>query len=95
MRNINRIGPVTTVAYTASSAANGTALPPGRYRLASSTASHVRASATPAPTAVVGDTLLAIGATIEHYVAPDGEGQYVAAIRDSADGTLFITRIYP
>lgn len=77
----------TNLTITATSAATSSALETGAVvRMVCSSAVHFRTAAT-GPTAVTGDTLLPAN-TIEWFVS---EGDYVAAIRDSADGTCYLT----
>lgn len=77
----------TTVSVTSTSAATSTALTTGAVvRVVCTQAVHFRTAST-SPTALATDTLLPAN-TIEWFVS---EGDYFAAIRDSADGTCYLT----
>ncbi len=77
----------TNVSISATSAATASALETGRViRVVCDTTVHFRTAST-SPTAVATDTLLPAN-TIEWFVS---EGDYFAAIRDSANGTCYLT----
>jgi hypothetical protein len=76
----------TTLSVTAASAATSVITPNSVVRVICTSAVHFRTAAT-SPTAVATDTLLPAN-TIEWFVS---EGDYFAAIRDSADGTCYLT----
>jgi hypothetical protein len=78
----------TTISVSGSSAATSSALSSGRVvRLVCNTAVHFRMSTTASPTALSTDSFLPAN-TVEWFVS---EGDYVAAIQDSASGTCYLT----
>ncbi len=80
----------TNLSVTAASAATGTALTAGSVvRIVCTQAIHWRTART-SPTAVGTDTLLPAN-TIEWIISEGPEGDFFAAIRDSADGTCYLT----
>jgi len=93
-RPYSAIGATVAVAFTATSAATAAALAPGHYRVAATTACFVKSGNT-APTATTSDAFVPAGGTIDHYVPPDLTGAWLAAIRQTADGVLTITKVYP
>jgi len=93
-RPYSRIGSTVQVAFTAASGGTSDPLAHGHYRIAATTACFIRAGST-AQTAVTTDAFIPAGGTIDHFVGTDGSGQHVAAIRQTADGVLTITKVYP
>ena len=78
----------TTLSITSTSARTSSAMTNGVVRMVCSTAVHYRTGVA-GPTAITGDALLPAN-TIEWFVS-EGAGNYVAAIRDAADGTCYLT----
>jgi hypothetical protein len=78
----------TNLTITSASAATSSALTPGVVRMVCTTAVHFRMAST-SPTAVTTDSFLPAN-TVEWFVS-EGAGSYVAAIRNSADGTCYLT----
>jgi hypothetical protein len=78
----------TNLSITSASAATSSALTPGVVRMVCTTAVHFRMAST-SPTAVTTDSYLPAN-TVEWFVS-EGAGSYVAAIRNSADGTCYLT----
>jgi hypothetical protein len=76
----------TNLSVTATSAATAVLATNSVVRVICTQAVHFRTAST-SPTAVATDTLLPAN-TIEWFVS---EGDYFAAIRDSADGTCYLT----
>jgi hypothetical protein len=79
-----------TVSYTASSAKTSTAVSSGIHavRLVATTSCHYAIGDD--PTATTSDAFLP--AEVIEYISI-GEGEKVAFIRDSADGTAFVTEV--
>lgn len=76
----------TNLTTTVASAATGAAIARGKVRMSCTAAVHYR-MATTSPTALITDSFLPAGGTVEFI----SELDFVAAIRDTADGLCTIT----